>query len=531
MSDLAPQQPHNTRLLAAYLFIRVFTGLLLLALQLTGDAHSKLGSTEQETYVWGTSIYIAVCVLTLLVWPPVSLRLSHHRLVGSLLFDISIMLILLLSSGGVSSGLGYLVIVYVAIAAIFIRGRLGLAFAAIPSVIIIGDSIYALLTQSPAEKDLFAAGILGAVLFLTAITFQFLTNKIRTSDLAAATQSAYADHLQELAQAIITRMRTGVIVVDQEGKIELINESALQLLDLPQTRSYRQAPLSDISTLNHIVEQWRVNPANKLAKIHTLASGYEVRISPAMLQLGNNQRTVLYLEDNRSLTQQAQQLKLASLGRLTASIAHEIRNPLGAISHASQLLKESTRTSADDQRLIEIILNHCARVNQIIENTLAISRRKDVNTTIINLAEWLPSFVDTYQQYSGVHINMDIVGTQLMARFDTTHLCQVLTNLCDNGARYNEKSTGIKEVFLKAQLNGNSDTSFIEISDNGPGIAMLNAEDIFDPFYTTDPEGTGLGLYICKELCQINQANLTYKPSHQGGACFRIDFTHHLRMN
>lgn len=524
-------QPHNTRLLAVYLYLRVIVGLLLLALQLTSSSHTVLGSREAGTFVWTVTIYIAVSVLTSAIWPPNSLRLSHHRLVGSLLFDISCMLILLLSSGGVASGLGYLVIVYVAIAGIFLPGRLGLAFAAIASVVIIGDSIYAIWANSSADKDLFAAGILGIVLFATAISFQFLTNKIRISDLAAATQSAYAEHLQKLAQAIITRMRTGVIVMDEQGRIELINESALQLMDLPPSPSYRQKQLQEISSLKNIVEEWLADPTTKPAKIHSLASGNQVRISTALLSLGQNQRTVFYIEDNRALTQQAQHLKLASLGRLTASIAHEIRNPLGAISHASQLLAESTDIQDGDKRLLAIILQHTQRVNQIIENTLSMSRRKEVQASVIDLCQWLPTFKETYQQGNNAHINLLLPTSPLLIRIDSSHLSQVLTNLCDNGARYNHKTTGNLEVTVHAANNANSDTAFIEIIDQGPGINEADLADIFNPFYTTDAQGTGLGLYICKELCEINQANLMHKATTDGTTCFRIDFSHHQRMN
>ncbi|WP_394203198.1 sensor histidine kinase [Marinagarivorans algicola] len=522
---------HNIRLLAMYQYIRVIIGLLLLTLQLTSNSHSVLGSEEQDTYIWATAIYIAVSVLTIVVWPPIKLRYSHHRLVASLLFDISTMLVLLHASGGVASGLGYLLIIFVAIAAIFIPGRLALGLAALATVIVIGDSVYAAIVNKAVDKDIFSSGVLGAVLFLTALTFQFLTEKIRTSDLAAATHSAHAEHLQKLAQAIITRMRTGIIVIDNTGKIELINDSALQLMDLPQSRSYRQTQLAEISSLKQLVDQWRANPVSKPAQIHTLNSGQQVRVSPALLTLGNNQRTVLYIEDNRALAQQAQQLKLASLGRLTASIAHEIRNPLGAISHASQLLNESSQINDADKRLLDIILSHCARVNQIIENTLSISRGQEIQALPLTLNEWLPTFKSTYEQGSQATIDLHIEHNNLQVRVDASHLSQVLTNLCDNGARYNAKTTGQQCVILRANLNPNSDAAFIEVIDNGPGIPEQELEDIFNPFFTTDAEGTGLGLYICKELCEINQAVLSHKPSTLGRTCFRIDFTHHQRMN
>ncbi|MDZ7924076.1 MAG: ATP-binding protein [Marinagarivorans sp.] len=519
---------HSTRLLAVYLYLRVIIGLLLLALQLTGNKTVLQNIDDINMFVWATVSYIAVCVLTTAIWPPRSLSTSLHRLVGSLLFDISIMLVLFLASGGVASGLGYLLIVYVAIAAIFFPGHLGLSFAAFASVVILGDTVYSVILQGKNEKDLFASGILGGVLFATSLAFQFLTEKIRISDSLAAAQSAYAEHLQKLAQAIITRMRTGIIVMDQDGKIELINDSALQLMDLPANHSDRPKQLQEISIL---ANEWLSNPTTKPSKIQTLGSGNQVRISTAILDLGDNKRTVFYIEDNRALTQQAQQLKLASLGRLTASIAHEIRNPLGAISHASQLLGESTHIDTADQRLIKIILQHTQRVNQIIENTLAISRRKEVQSAPFELIEWLTQFIETYQQGNHAKVTLLTDTTELPIRADKSHLAQVLTNLCDNGARYNHKTTGDLEVVIKVGVNRNNDTAYIEVIDQGEGISDAYLGEIFNPFFTTDSQGTGLGLYISKELCEINQATLIHKKTDEGHTCFRIDFSHHLRMH
>ncbi len=526
---------HDMRLLTVYQILRVVIGLFLLALQLTSNLHSVLGSESHTTFVWTTVSYISVCVLTTLIWPPDKLRYSQHRLVGSLLFDISAMLILLHASGGLSSGLGYLLIIYTAIASIFIQGRLGYIYAALSTVVIIGDSIYGTLSQQSTDKDLFSAGILGAVLFATTFIFQLLTEKIRTSDLAAAAQSAYAEQLQKLAQAIITRMRTGVIVVDQAGNIELINDSALQLLDLPRNTITRPTHLNEIKALKLSPDMWQETPIHKNTQNYTLESGQQVRISPAIIPLGHTDRIALYIEDNRALTQQAQHLKLASLGRLTASIAHEIRNPLGAISHASQLLQESQHIAAEDIRLVDIILQHTQRVNHIIENTLSISRRKVVQAVSINLSEWLDEFKVIYEQGSQATLQLHILKPNLCIRADPAQLSQILTNLCDNGARYNAEKTGENTVFLFADENNNNDTCFIEIIDKGHGIPPDQVDEIFNPFFTTDAKGTGLGLYICQELCEMNQAHLFYKPEPDrlpgGVTCFRIDFSHFQRMN
>lgn len=526
---------HNSSLLRVYLILRVIIGLFLLALQMTSSLHTVLGSESFGTFTWTIALYIFVCVCTILIWPPEKLLHSQHRLIGSLLFDVSIMLILLHASGGVSSGLGYLLIVYIAIAAIFMRGHIGYSYAALATVVILGDSIYYTIATHSSDKDLFASGVLGGVLFGTTFTFQFLTERIRTSDLAAATHSAYAEQLQKLAQAIITRMRTGVIVLDEAGAIELINDSAMQLMDLAQSSNGYQNKSPQLAILNHFIHEWLTHSAGKPSKIHTLPSGQEVRINSATLELGDTKQTVLYIEDNRALTQKAQQMKLASLGRLAASIAHEIRNPLGAISHASQLLQESEKTSPEDLRLVDIILQHSARVNQIIENTLSISRRQEAQIISLDLAIWLKDFKRTYEQGTDAQVDLHINSSPLLVRVDTAHLSQVLTNLCDNGARYNAAKNGEQKVTLIADYNSNTTTAFIEVIDRGPGIPEEQVNDIFNPFFTTDEKGTGLGLYISRELCEINQAHLIHKTKSTAIAgtvtCFRIDFSHHQRMN
>jgi two-component system, NtrC family, sensor histidine kinase PilS len=235
---------------------------------------------------------------------------------------------------------------------------------------------------------------------------------------------------------------------------------------------------------------------------------------------------------------------LASLGRLTASIAHEIRNPLGAISHASQLLGEAENLGASDRRLLEIINNHSKRVNQIIENILQLSRRRPAAPEPVNLRQWLPQFIADYKtsKSNGNQLNIalqehgllahknrheydDTQEQQLAAKFDLSQLQQVLTNLCDNGLRYGSAQPGRPDLRIEIGLDSHQQP-YIRVVDYGPGISDENRKHLFEPFFTTENTGSGLGLYICKELCEANQALIGYERTAQQESCFHIQLAH-----
>jgi two-component system sensor histidine kinase PilS (NtrC family) len=225
------------------------------------------------------------------------------------------------------------------------------------------------------------------------------------------------------------------------------------------------------------------------------------------------------------------QTKLASLGRLTANIAHEVRNPLGAISHAGQMLNESEAISSnEDKRLLEIILNHSNRVNRIIEDVLDVSRHKDVAASKIQLDNWLAKFISHYKNSSEQcdDIQFEIEPKDIELKVSSSQLERILTNLFDNGLRYSQKATGKANLIIKAGLHSGTDGGlqpFIRIIDEGPGLSEEEESHLFEPFHTTESSGTGLGLYISKELCEANQATLDYSVTKSGNSCFSIYFS------
>jgi two-component system sensor histidine kinase PilS (NtrC family) len=227
------------------------------------------------------------------------------------------------------------------------------------------------------------------------------------------------------------------------------------------------------------------------------------------------------------MAERVQQSKLAALGRLSASIAHEIRNPVGAMSHAGQLLAESPNLSSDDRRLTDIIQNNSERVSTIINNVLQLSRREATKPTRLSLGDWLDEFLPEFSQTMQVpveQIGVHEASGDLEVRFDPSHLHQVVWNLCDNAIRYADPRDGIKVEIKLGRLTP-SYRPYLEVADRGSGIEPAAAERIFEPFFTDRKGGTGLGLFISRELCQLNRAILLYEPRSGGGSLFRIVFS------
>jgi two-component system sensor histidine kinase PilS (NtrC family) len=227
-------------------------------------------------------------------------------------------------------------------------------------------------------------------------------------------------------------------------------------------------------------------------------------------------------------------MKLAGLGRLTASIAHEIRNPLAAIDHANQLLGESAALSDQDRRLVEIVHNHAGRVNGIVENVLKLSRGGRLQVEELALDKWLREFAAEFSEQHAlddedVRVTVHPGRAPLTARVDQSQLRQVVRNLAENALRYgvpkNITRYGERSlVELRLSIRPFRNQPCIEVLDQGSGVAADSAEQIFEPFYTSASQGTGLGLFIARELCECNHATLTYHARGNGGSCFRISF-------
>jgi two-component system sensor histidine kinase PilS (NtrC family) len=370
------------------------------------------------------------------------------------------------------------------------------------------------------------AGTLGLLCFISALFIQALGRRLEQSESMAQRHAATVAELQVLNGLILERMRTGILAIDADSRILMANPASRTLLGQPPMSN---EPLCQrFAELAEIMEEWQKNPALTPRTLRGFSEGPVLQPSFAPLLRRNEQSLLIFLEDVSQITQQAQQIKLASLGRLTASIAHEIRNPLGAISHAAQLLQEAEDLSPADQRLTQIILDHSRRMNLIVENILQLSRRRQAEPELLNLCCWLREFCRNQQSGLPESGTLELVceDESLQTAFDPEQLTQVLINLIQNGMRYSERRHGQARIRLRLFLEAERQQPALDVLDDGEGISPAVADNLFEPFFTTESKGTGLGLYISRELCQANRARLDHIPDQQDGACFRLTFAH-----
>ncbi len=509
------------RLLNGY---RLLIAALFNALYYTHHLFSPLGASAPRLFGAVSTIYLLACLVSvgLNVWQRPGFHLQVFFLV---LVDTLAITLLMHSSGGGTSGLGMLLVVTIAGGSILTAGRTAMSFAALASLAVLAESLYAHYFSLPRTNSYPQAGLLGLTLFATAILAHVLARRIRETEALATQRGVDLANLAQLTEHIIQRMQTGIIVIDEAERIRLMNEAAWLMLGMPTIHDL--PPLSRIAApIKAQLDHWRTQ-ADPMAQPVRLGAD-NVPLLPRFARIGSDTPGLLiYLEDTSATTQQAQQMKLASLGGLTASIAHEIRNPLGAISHAGQLLAESPALVGHDQRLVEIITTHSLRINAIIENVQQLSRRDQSRPTIFTLKAFLEHFLDELLATHSVareDILIRVEPVELEVRFDPTQLHQILSNLCENALHHGIDDPGGHKVELLAHTTHTYRRPSLDVIDHGPGIDPHHLEHIFEPFYTTEPGGTGLGLYISRELAESNQAQLSYIPIPSGGSCFRLIF-------
>jgi two-component system sensor histidine kinase PilS (NtrC family) len=523
-----PGQIHNVSVV--YNIYRIVLPLVLLVSSL-GPSSTQLGVLDPTLFIQVCTAY-AIFGVAISFFIPIGTRIikSSHILTASLIIDIFTITLLTYCSSGMISGLGLLLLVTVASGSILIRGRISTFLAAVAALSIIYSELYLALSIDNPANQFVQTGMLGAILFATSLFIQTLTNRIYKAAVLADKQASDIIDLEKLNNEIIQRMQTGVVVVNKEQQVMSMNSAARSILlpillaDKEQEEHLYKLP----SVLLEQLELWKINSKRQPQPIVIPNSKRQVQLNFAFLNPESNSDVLVFLEDNRQIVQRVRQMKLASLGRLTASIAHEVRNPLGAISHASQLLNESATVTDDDKRMIKIILDHCNRVNLIIEDVLDASRHDDTTADLIDLDSWLSDFVENYKSTHELcdEIRLEIISPEAKVKVIKGQLEQVLNNLFDNGLRYSHKKTGSATLLVQSGIESKDgdELPFLHIVDEGPGINEDEESRLFEPFHTTESSGTGLGLYISKELCEANQSQLVYGRTPSGKSSFSIYF-------
>lgn len=527
-----------TRLFRIYNHYRLAICLLLIGLLFVEPGDLGIHFRAPELFRIGVVVYLSLNAFIALLLVAGAKPQPRH-IVLSVTLDIIVLHGFVYCTSGIESGLANLVIVAVAAGNILTPSRIGTLYAALAAIGSLLLASWSTLALGDKADVIVRAGTLGILYFAAAFVLQSITRRMTRSEALASSRAQSILQLEQINQQIIQRMRTGILVVDRFGSIRLVNAAAEELLfGIPGGSLAKRSPKGQTLPLplRARLDDWLKQSEHRATPFQASATAPLVQANFTQLDQDNGDLILVFVEDISKVTQQAQQMKLAALGRLTAGIAHEIRNPLGAISHAAQLMEESDHLDSGDLKMLDIIRRHSRRANGIIENVLDLSRRREARSELIEVKSWLPEFVADYQQTARNDadpqpvISLDIDNNVPQARFDPSQIDQVLVNLCDNGLRYSLNHSGAATLHIHGGVTSDGERAFIDVRDQGPGISREDRSSVFEPFFTTDKRGTGLGLYLARELCEANQAHLSLLNDDQPGCCFRITFAHPGRL-
>lgn len=491
------------RLLRLYSYYSLFLALLIVALR-TLDASSSLFAADFPNASLAASIiYVVMAAL----FVAVSTVNPDVQIATSYIFAESVILtIIMLSAGGLESGLSSLILIPVVIGNLIAPGILGVAIAAWVTIAVL--AIEHFWGGNLNTEDLAASGTYGLLAFLIAGVTQALARRLNTALAIATSQSHNLERLRNLTWQAMLDSPTAVVACNAKNRVIFFNQKAVEWLDIEQ---------------NQLIPPFLLPKSQPTPEAERVDfNGRTLRIEVLELASSEPGDYLIYIDDQSAIDEAAQQLKLASLGRLTASIAHEIRNPLSALRQASQLLAETPGLEKSERYLTQVMDQHCMRINRIIEDVLDLSRRHQPEREKIQLAIWLAEFSEQLKvQWPDIADNIQVeCNPDVVIIFDSQHLNQILYNLCDNAKRYARMTPDSCPILIRVQP-GKDDKVLLDVSDNGPGIAETEAAHLFEPFFTTEHDGTGLGLYICKDLCVANGASIRWHPVPLG-TCFRI---------
>jgi two-component system sensor histidine kinase PilS (NtrC family) len=508
---------------------RLLVPLVLLAMVALGGPAGGVVAASPQLFIGACIAYFTAAVLLVIAR---RLQWSSLRIVALVNACVDALAIgfILYAAGGVASGLGILLFLPVLALTVLADRRDALLIAAVAALAVLVQQVFAGITLFTPANDYVTAGLFGTLLFVLALATWPVANRLRESEALVRRQEVDLANMAQLSQYIVQHLRESILVIDAQDRIRLINESAAQILG--DKSAYPDALIGEASPrLLYLLETWRqgangdATPAAE--QTFVAADGARV-IRPHFAALAAMTPTPLlvFLEDTSLIEERVQQSKLAALGRLSASIAHEIRNPVGAMSHAGQLLAESPNLTSDEQRLTQIIRTNADRVSGIIDNVQRLSRREAARIERLPLAAWTEEFHEEFSatmQWPRTRIKVSGTTQDLEVRVDPDQLRQILWNLCENALRHAVRDDPQQNLEIRYGRMSGSTRPFLEVADRGPGVAAEHVGRIFEPFFSAG-QGTGLGLFLARELAQSNGATLLYEPRAGGGSLFRLVF-------
>jgi two-component system sensor histidine kinase PilS (NtrC family) len=500
---------------------RAVCGVLLLGTALFLDLRT-VGIGAGNAFLTAAGLYFVYGLLTFGWVQRESIGLPLPALLLSLLIgDVAFVALLMYASGNAGGPLSILLFPQLAASGWLMRSQIAFFHAALASSVLIALDSWRLIDGLIAPTQILQTGLVGFGYFATVGVALALGRYTKASEDLAAQRGIDVANLEQVNRLIIQDMQDGVLVVDLNGVVRGHNAQVTRLLGgFGRMRGgMRLAEFS--STLHDYWRRWQEDFAEPLPPFKVEATQRLLRVRLVRIGSGLNGGTLIYLEDLGRAQSEAQQIKLAAMGRLTASIAHEVRNPLSAINQAAQLLEEDGSVVPEGQRLLTMIRTNAKRIDRIVGEVLQLNRRDRQQPEIIPLGEFMRSLVEEIVQAENISpAGVSIVAPpELVVIFDRGHLNQIVWNLVRNAWQHCQKKDGSIRIVGRPGYMG--DAVICELSDDGPGIPAELRPQIFEPFFTTRPGGTGLGLYIARELADANGAALELLPKGPG-ANFRM---------
>jgi two-component system sensor histidine kinase PilS (NtrC family) len=491
---------------------RLIGATLLLVMVTVWSSPLQFGSRDRGLFIWVTCGYIAFSVLCFVLIR--TRRRFDLQLSIQVASDVAAISILGYASQGVSSGLGLLLLTTLAAAGLVARGRLTLFYAAIASIAMLIEQTYEVLNFDASVAQYAQAGLLAAAYFAIAGVAHTLSKYAVASEELAAQREIDLENMAQVSQHVMQDMQDGVLVVDGKGIIRQFNTQVERIVG--PLRGRRDVPLQEYApALARRFEGWRNDELGRSSSVEQTIDG---SVGTRFVPVGRRRSAgaVVFIEDLTRIQAEARQMKLAAMGRLTANIAHEIRNPLSAISHAAELLQEEPAINDTVKRLTTIIQDNSRRIDKMVNDVLRLRRGDSVHHERFKVADYLTTFVEQFCEIE--KISHDIFKVELKADryvvFDRSHLNQVMWNLCRNAVRHCQRLSGSIRVTVSTG-DGNGILR-LDVVDDGPGVPTPVRAQLFEPFFTTAAGGTGLGLYIAREVCVANGARLDYIETNMG---------------
>jgi two-component system sensor histidine kinase PilS (NtrC family) len=494
------------------LYRLIVAGVLFFAAAFYGGT-AELGSLNIALFRSVGASYL-VAALGLLGVVSFVRRAFNAQLTVQVIVDVLALTLLMHAGGGAKSGIGVMIFVVLAGAGLVGQGRMTLFYAALATLALLIEQTYDFIRLEDNPAGFFRTGLTSIGFFGTAIVARLLGRRVVANEALARQRGAELANQLQINQRVIRDMQDAVLVVDADKRVRQHNPQAEILLDVRPAEGDELASYS--ASLAEQFERWSLNPAETETFIRV--SGRRRTLRARFLPPGEGESALIYLEDMGRIQAQAQQMKLAALGRLTANMAHEIRNPLSAISQAAELLVDEP--AGDGQkRLIRIIGDNSQRLNRLVDEVLELGRRDRAQPVPIRLVPYLRQFVDEFAiSDAAVSERIDIVAdADATLLFDRAHFHRVLWNLVSNALRHCGEGRGA----IRLEVRRADASVELHVIDDGPGIEESLRGQVFEPFFTTHGSGTGLGLYIARELCEANGAQMDLLDNAPG-AHFRV---------